>query len=148
MARSGEKGYPANISILKNGQDIKKPNQLLNKKAISMQRRSIKIETDYLCHGGTTTYVSLCVQRQGGLAKFSVRDNGRGIPKDQLSRLFDGTLKRSETPSGDGKRDMGLGLMVCLTIVRAHNGFMEARNMDSGGAEVFFCLPLTEEEAQ
>ncbi|MET0016240.1 DUF4118 domain-containing protein [Oscillibacter sp.] len=99
-------------------------------------------------HGGTTTYVSLCVERQGGLAKFSVRDNGQGIPKDQLPRLFDGTLKRSETPSGDGKRDMGLGLMVCLTIVRAHNGFMEARNMDSGGAEVFFCLPLTEEEAQ
>ena len=82
------------------------------------------------------------------MARFSVPDKGRGIPKEQMLRLFDGTLKRNETPSGDGKRDMGLGLMVCLTIVRAHNGNMEARNIENGGAEFLFWLPLTEEEEQ
>ena len=99
-------------------------------------------------HGETTSHVFLSVAQQGNLAKFSVRDNGQGIPKDQLPRLFDGTLKRSETASGDGKRDMGLGLVVCLTIVRAHGGFMEAQNIAGGGAEFFFYLPLTKEEAQ
>lgn len=97
-------------------------------------------------HGETTTRVSLSVKQEGKMARFSVRDNGRGIPREQISRLFDGTLKRSETSSGDGKRDMGLGLMVCLTIVRAHHGYMEAQNMEDGGAEIFFCLPLAEEE--
>lgn len=99
-------------------------------------------------HGETTTCVSLSVGREEKLARFSVRDNGKGIPREQMTRLFDGTLKRSETSSGDGKRDMGLGLMVCLTIVRAHNGYMEARNIEGGGAEFLFYLPLTEEEEQ
>ena len=36
---------------------------------------------------------------------------------------------------------MGLGLSVCLAIVRAHGGTMEARNLDQG-AEFTFRLPL------
>jgi two-component system sensor histidine kinase KdpD len=55
--------------------------------------------------------------------------------------LFDGSLKHSETTSGDGKRNMGLGLSVCLAIVRAHGGTMEAQNLPDG-AEVSFRLPL------
>ena len=36
---------------------------------------------------------------------------------------------------------MGLGLSVCLAIVRAHGGSMDARNLDRG-AEFTFRLPL------
>ena len=50
-------------------------------------------------------------------------------------------MKHSETPTSDGKRNMGLGLSVCLAIVRAHGGTMEARNLETG-AEFTFCLPL------
>ena len=35
----------------------------------------------------------------------------------------------------------GLGLSVCLAIVRAHGGAMQAKNLP-GGAEVSFRLPL------
>ena len=97
-------------------------------------------------HGKTTTRIEVSVQRDGKLARFCVRDNGCGIPLEQLGSLFDGTLKSSETASGDGKRDMGLGLTVCTTIVRAHGGFIDAKNLPGGGAEFSFCLPLSEEE--
>ena len=93
-------------------------------------------------HGGTTTAISLSVQKENGFARFSVRDNGRGIPESALPTLFDGTMKHSETPTSDGKRNMGLGLSVCLAIVRAHGGTMEARNLETG-AEFTFCLPLS-----
>ena len=92
-------------------------------------------------HGGTTTAISLSVQKEGDFARFSVRDNGRGIPESALPTLFDGTMKHSETPTSDGKRNMGLGLSVCLAIVRAHGGTMEAHNLETG-AEFTFCLPL------
>ena len=36
---------------------------------------------------------------------------------------------------------MGLGLSVCLAIVRAHGGTMEANNLENG-AEFSFSLPL------
>ena len=94
-------------------------------------------------HGETTSQINLSVHREGQDAVFSVRDNGCGIPPKELPRLFDGTLGHSETPSGDGKRNMGLGLSVCMAIVRAHGGTMQAKNL-SGGAEFTFRLPLSE----
>lgn len=98
-------------------------------------------------HGQTVTQIQLSVRQDGAYACFSVQDNGCGIPTKELPRLFDGTLKRSETPSGDGKRNMGLGLSVCMAIVRAHGGTMEAKNLTCG-AEFTFRLPLSEKESQ
>lgn len=92
-------------------------------------------------HGKTTAHIRLSVRAEGGQALFSVQDDGCGIPDKELPGLFDGTLKHSETSSGDGKRNMGLGLSVCLAIVRAHGGTMEAKNL-ADGAEFTFSLPL------
>ena len=97
-------------------------------------------------HGETTTAVRLSVTREGDSARFSVADNGQGIPVDVLPKLFDGTLKHNETGVGDGKRNMGLGLSVCRAIVRAHGGQLNARNLEQG-AEFCFTLPLTKEES-
>lgn len=94
-------------------------------------------------HGQTASCIQLNVQREEAYACFTVRDDGCGIPPKELPKLFDGTLKRSETPSGDGKRNMGLGLSVCMAIVRAHGGTMQAKNLDHG-AEFSFRLPLSE----
>lgn len=95
-------------------------------------------------HGKTTSHICLSVAEEDGFARFSVRDNGQGIPEKELPNLFDGTLKHTEA-AGDGKRNMGLGLSVCLAIVRAHGGTMEAKNWGDG-AEFSFCLPLSKED--
>ena len=71
-----------------------------------------------------------------------MRDDGRGIPEKDLPTLFDGTVKHTNENGGDGKRNMGLGLSVCLAIVRAHNGIMSAKNLEHG-AEFSFSLPLS-----
>lgn len=96
-------------------------------------------------HGETTTTIRLSVEADNGYARFSVEDNGQGIPQKELPTLFDGTLKHNETAGGDGKRNMGLGLSVCLAIVRAHGGTMDASNLPNG-AVFSFRLPLSEEE--
>ena len=92
-------------------------------------------------HGKTTTHISLSVQQEEHWARFVVQDNGQGIPPQKLDAIFDGSLKNTEPSPGDGKRNMGLGLSVCMSIVRAHGGTMKARNTDSG-AEFSFRLPL------
>jgi two-component system sensor histidine kinase KdpD len=97
-------------------------------------------------HGKTTTQVYLSLQQEGDFACFSVRDNGCGIPEKELPSLFNGALRHNDSSTGDGKRDMGLGLSVCLALVRAHGGAMEARNLETG-AEFLFRLPLKEGEA-
>lgn len=92
-------------------------------------------------HGKNTTHIRLSVRAADGFARFSVQDNGGGIPEKEFPTLFDGTIKHSETASVDGKRNMGLGLSVCLAIVRAHGGTLEAKNL-ADGAEFSFSLPL------
>jgi signal transduction histidine kinase len=76
----------------------------------------------------------------------SVKDNGKGIPDEILSRLF---IKLSPTDSSTGT---GLGLYICKNIVEAHGGKIWAENNpDHKGAIFRFTLPIvlqTSEELQ
>lgn len=94
---------------------------------------------------GKAANISLSLEAGEGFALVNVRDDGRGIPKDELDGLFDGRVRRRRPPDGDGKRNMGLGLSVCRAIVLAHGGVIEARNL-AQGTELSFRLPTTTAE--
>ena len=62
-----------------------------------------------------------------------------------LPVIFDGNLvARGE--SSDNKRNMGIGLSVCKSIIKAHRGNMRAENREEGGARMIFTLPMEMEE--
>lgn len=114
--------------------------------AILIEQVLANLLENAVLHGARTTAVGLRVSTDGAYARFCVRDNGKGIPPALLPVLFEGNFQPSEDSVQDGKRNMGLGLMVCTAIVRAHDGTIGASNLSGGGAEIFFCLPLNEEE--
>lgn len=100
-------------------------------------------------HGKSTTHIHISVEAADHYACFRVRDNGCGIPAKELPTLFDGTLRHTtSSASGDGKRNLGLGLSVCFAIVRAHGGDMDAYNPEEGGAVFSFRLPLPKEVSE
>lgn len=96
-------------------------------------------------HGGKTTRVEINVTTGGGYARIAVRDNGNGISRKIIDHLFDGTLPFSGLNGSDSSRQMGIGLSVCKTIVKAHGGEIAAANRREGGAEFTFTLPLGKE---
>lgn len=124
------------------------PNELLMvpMDAILIEQVLSNLLENAVIHGGSTTNIRLSVYKEENCARFTVADDGQGIAKDKMPILFSGTIKHGEAFNGDGKRNMGLGLSVCLAIIRAHGGTMGAKNLERG-AEFFFCLPLSEEEA-
>jgi two-component system, LuxR family, sensor kinase FixL len=67
--------------------------------------------------------------------RFSVCDNGSGIPPRQLERLFEPFV----TTKAEG---MGLGLSMSRTIISAHGGRMWAENNAHRGATVHFILTV------
>ena len=93
-------------------------------------------------HGQTTTAIHLRAEKtEDNFAAFSVRDNGQGISPALLPHLFDYSIRHASPPTGDGKRNMGLGLSVCSAVVKAHGGRLTAHNHPDG-AEFIFCLPM------
>ncbi len=70
----------------------------------------------------------------------SVRDEGPGIPPDELELVFDKFMQSSKTKSGSG--GTGLGLAICREIVAGHHGRIWAENNARQGC-IFYCeLPL------
>lgn len=94
-------------------------------------------------HGVTTTRVAVSLEKRGKWARFTVCDNGRGIPEGRLHNLFDGTQSAQK---GDSTRSMGIGLSVCKTVVAAHRGKIKGENIKGGGARFTVDLPLEEDE--
>lgn len=92
-------------------------------------------------HGETVTQIDLTLTREGEQAVLEVADNGVGIARERLHTLFDGT-QQPEEGREDARRDMGIGLSVCRTIVSAHGGTITAKNRKEGGALFRITLPL------
>ena len=68
------------------------------------------------------------------LVRVDVEDTGPGIPAAALPHLFDSFFTTRAT-------GMGMGLSICRSIVEAHGGSIEARNVQDGGAIVGFTVP-------
>ena len=87
----------------------------------------------------------LSVEVEGQTAVFTVADDGCGIPAERLPYLFTGHL--DSPASVDATRNnMGIGLSVCSTIVKAHGGEIQAGNRPEGGAYFRFTLEMEEKE--
>jgi PAS domain S-box-containing protein len=72
--------------------------------------------------------------------KVSVGDQGPGIPSENLENVFEPFF----TTKSQG---MGLGLTICRTIIRAHEGQLRAGNNAAGGAIFHFTLPASPGES-
>ena len=95
-------------------------------------------------HARGMTVLERLVCQEGDRVRFTVRDNGCGIAPDRLEDLFTGYLGSSDRQGDALRRNMGIGLSVCATIVKAHGGRITAKNRPTGGAEFTFTLDLEE----
>ena len=113
--------------------------------ATLMEQVIINLMENSVMHGKTVSRIRLTVERRQAWAQFAVRDDGCGIAPEILPVMFDGTLRHVDQSDTDGKRNMGIGLSVCMSIVKAHGGHIWAENPPEGGACVYFTLPIEEE---
>lgn len=70
-----------------------------------------------------------------------VRDNGIGISKQNLTRIFDKYF-RDETVA-DKYSGFGMGLYITSGIVREHQGTIWAENNEDAGSSFYFTLPIS-----
>ena len=93
-------------------------------------------------HAWGMTTLELEIRLEEHLARFTVRDDGCGIHPSRMDDLFTGYLGTTERQGDSSRRNMGIGLSVCATIIKAHGGQITAHNRPGGGAEFTFTLTM------
>lgn len=74
---------------------------------------------------------------------FRVRDEGQGIPSDQLERIFE-RFQQVDSSDSRKKGGTGLGLTICRKIIEQHNGRIWAESTPGCGSTFAFTLPILE----
>lgn len=109
---------------------------------ILIEQVLLNLMENAVIHGKTTKNIILSIHIEDQTAVFIVADDGEGIKEHILPKIFDGNIGGHDESESDNKRNMGIGLSVCKSIVKAHKGTMKAENREEGGARMVFTLPL------
>jgi len=86
----------------------------------------------------TEKHLAVSARANGKSVTLTVRDRGTGIPRKDLSRVFERFYRGGNvTVSGSG-----LGLPIAKRIVESHGGRIEVRSAIGSGTEVDVTLPI------
>ncbi|HEX2619644.1 MAG TPA: sensor histidine kinase KdpD, partial [Phototrophicaceae bacterium] len=95
---------------------------------------------DNICnYTPTGTRIEITAGLENGWLVAALSDNGPGIPRNDLERIFEKFYRVPGTATGG----TGLGLSICRGLVEAHGGTLHAENRPQGGAQFIIRLPAS-----
>ena len=88
----------------------------------------------------TTIGTNIRSVEEGNYARIIIKDNGTGITRENLSRIFDPyfTTKKEKEHGG-----MGMGLTISDSIIKAHNGLISVESIVNSGTTFSIYLAAT-----
>ncbi|GAA4277831.1 two-component regulator propeller domain-containing protein [Aquimarina mytili] len=112
-----------------------------------IERVFVNLLTNAIKFSHTDTEIEILVEVKSHKPEeviLCVRDNGDGIPQDQLPLVFS-KFSQVEARNSGNSRSTGLGLTFCKMAVEAHNGNIWVESEIKKGASFFFSLPRIED---
>ncbi|EON70892.1 cell wall metabolism sensor histidine kinase WalK [Lysinibacillus sphaericus] len=82
---------------------------------------------------------------QGNMLKVMISDDGMGIPKENVGRIFD-RFYRVDRARARSMGGTGLGLAIAQEMIEAHGGKIWAESDEGHGTTIFFTLPYDLDE--
>ena len=101
----------------------------------------INLIDNSLKYGPENPEILIRLWQDNGSAYIEVSDNGSGIPKEYIGRIFD---KFFRVPTGDTHniKGYGLGLSFAALVMKQHQGSISVKNLDQGGCSFTLRFPL------
>jgi signal transduction histidine kinase len=81
--------------------------------------------------------------KKGKYVKILIKDNGIGIPRRNIEKIFDPYFSTKKKVNQEG---MGLGLTLCYSIIKKHDGHITVESKKGKGTTVTLYLPALIQE--
>lgn len=85
----------------------------------------------------TSRIIEITTNHAGENVEIKVKDNGIGIPEENLNKIFEPFFTTKEVGKGTG-----LGLSIVYGIITSHNGKISVSSVENTGTEFVISLPL------
>jgi len=119
---------PGNLPNIK--MDMDRINQVVN-----------NLITNAIKFSHPETVITMGAERKGEKVHVWVKDQGQGIPPDEIPKVFAEFGKTSVRPTA-GEKSTGLGLAICKRMIEAHGGAIRVESKVGEGSIFTFQLPL------
>lgn len=96
-----------------------------------------------LAQNATVTKKDNLPLKDGDYIKVSIKDHGKGIPRENLSRIFDPYFTTKDMGSEKGS---GLGLAISYSIIKRHEGHIKVGSQLGNGTNFNIYLPASRKE--
>ncbi|MBT4571485.1 MAG: HAMP domain-containing protein [Nitrosomonadales bacterium] len=81
--------------------------------------------------------INITIKYDDNFFRLKFEDNGIGVPKDIIERIYEPYVTSKKTGTG-------LGLAIVYKIIEEHSGSIEIKNVNPGGAAISITLPIKE----
>lgn len=88
--------------------------------------------------------IKVMITRNNNKANITISDEGVGIEKKYINRVFDPFFSYHLTPVSEERIGVGLGLPIVKKIVDAHNGQVFITSEVNKGTTISFALPIVD----
>jgi signal transduction histidine kinase len=131
-----EKEMKLNMILDDNLPDLKIDSERIKQVLINLVNNSIKFSSE-------KSEINIKVKKKDYYLIFEVQDNGRGIPRNKIEKIFDSFYQVDCKNDRKIMGGAGLGLAISKGIVVAHGGNIYVDSKVDKGSTFSFTLPIT-----
>lgn len=109
--------------------------------AWAARRLFMNLLSNAVLHGRSGGTIEVGGEGEDDMVRFWVKDDGPGIPAQDLPHIFE----KFHTDAKE-RRGSGLGLVIALQVVQVHGGRIWVESAEGAGTTFYFTLPKTQGE--